>query len=43
MNIDPRQVRNSPDADLGYLMRYYQERGCKGSARCAPVSPMTTR
>jgi predicted TIM-barrel fold metal-dependent hydrolase len=30
MNIDPRQVRNSPDADLGYLMRYYQERGCKG-------------
>jgi uncharacterized protein len=30
MNLDPRMVANSPDADLGYLMRYYQERGCKG-------------
>ena len=30
MNIDPRMVSNSPDADLGYVMRYWQERGCKG-------------
>lgn len=30
MNVDPRQVNNSPDADLGYLMRFYKERGCKG-------------
>jgi len=30
MNIDPRQCRNSPDADLGYLMRHYKDRGCKG-------------
>lgn len=30
MNIDPRQMTNSPDADLGYLMRYYKECGCKG-------------
>ena len=30
MNIDPRQMNNSADADLGYLMKYYMERGCKG-------------
>jgi uncharacterized protein len=30
MNIDPRQVTNSPDADLGWLMKHYIERGCKG-------------
>lgn len=30
MNIDPRQATNSPDADLGQLMRFYKERGCKG-------------
>ena len=30
MNVDPRQLANSPDADLGYLMRYWQEKGCKG-------------
>ncbi len=29
-NIDPRQVSNSPDADLGYLMEYYRDAGCKG-------------
>lgn len=29
-NMDPRQVRNSPDADLGYLMEYYKEQGCPG-------------
>jgi predicted TIM-barrel fold metal-dependent hydrolase len=30
MNVDPRAVKNSPDADLGHLMRYWKERGCKG-------------
>jgi predicted TIM-barrel fold metal-dependent hydrolase len=30
MNIDPRMISNSPDADLSYLMNYYKERGCKG-------------
>ncbi len=30
MNIDPRQCLNTPDADLGYLMRHYKARGCKG-------------
>ena len=30
MNIDPRSVGNSPDADLGHLMRYWKEHGCKG-------------
>jgi predicted TIM-barrel fold metal-dependent hydrolase len=29
-NLDPRMVSNSPDADLGYLMEYYKERGCPG-------------
>jgi len=30
MNVDPRSVGNSPDADLGHLMRYWKARGCKG-------------
>jgi predicted TIM-barrel fold metal-dependent hydrolase len=30
MNVDPRAVGNSPDADLGHLMRYWKARGCKG-------------
>lgn len=30
MNVDPRQVSNSPDADLSHVMRYYKEQGCKG-------------
>jgi predicted TIM-barrel fold metal-dependent hydrolase len=29
-NIDPRAVSNSPDADLGYLLRHYKDEGCKG-------------
>lgn len=29
-NVDPRHVRNSPDADLGYLLDYYKEAGYKG-------------
>ena len=30
MNIDPRQCLNDPDADLGYLMKHYMQRGCRG-------------
>ena len=30
MNIDPRQLNNSADADLSHLMKYHIERGCKG-------------
>ena len=30
MNVDPRAVRNSPDADLGHVMRYWKSRGFKG-------------
>ncbi len=29
-NIDPRWAKNSPDTDLSYFIRYYQERGAKG-------------
>ncbi|MGI5819543.1 MAG: amidohydrolase family protein [Armatimonadota bacterium] len=29
-NVNPRQVRNSPDADLGYLMRWFRDAGCRG-------------
>jgi len=30
MNVDPRAIANSPEADLGHLMRYWKEHGCKG-------------
>ena len=30
MNLDPRQLDNSAEADLGRLMRYYTDRGCRG-------------
>ena len=30
MNVDPRQVSNAPDADLGHVMRFWKARGCKG-------------
>ncbi len=39
MNVDPRQVSNSPDADLGHIMRYYLERGCKGLGEVYPNLP----
>jgi len=29
-NVDPRMVGNAPDADLGYLLEYYRDRGCRG-------------
>ena len=35
MNIDPRMVANSPDADLSHLMRYWKARGFKGIGEVA--------
>ena len=29
-NIDPRAMDNAATSDLGYLMRYYRDKGCKG-------------
>lgn len=29
-NVDPRFIRNSPDAPLDELLRHFKERGCKG-------------
>ena len=29
-NVDPRALRNSPEAPLGDIMRFYRDQGCKG-------------
>ena len=29
-NIDPRQCNNTPKADLGYMLAYYKDIGCRG-------------
>ena len=29
-NVDPRALRNSPEAPLGDIMRFYRDKGCKG-------------
>lgn len=29
-NVDPRAMSNSVDAELGYLLAYYRDKGCKG-------------
>jgi len=29
-NVDPRVIGNSPESDLGQVLRYYRRRGCKG-------------
>ncbi|MDD2710533.1 MAG: hypothetical protein PHV34_21345 [Verrucomicrobiae bacterium] len=39
MNIDPRMISNSPDADLGHLMRYWKARGCKGIGEVEATLP----
>jgi predicted TIM-barrel fold metal-dependent hydrolase len=38
-NIDPRAVSNSSTANLGYLLDYYRERGCKGIGEVMPNLP----
>ena len=40
-NIDPRAVTNSSSADLGYLLRHYRDRGCKGVGEVMPNLPFT--
>lgn len=35
-NIDPRAIANSPDSDLGYLLAYYRDRGCRGIGEVMP-------
>ncbi len=30
MNLAPAQLTNRPDADLGHLMRFYKQHGCRG-------------
>jgi predicted TIM-barrel fold metal-dependent hydrolase len=30
LNVDPRSIANSAESDLGHLMRYWKEHGCKG-------------
>ena len=37
MNVDPRAVRNAPDADLGHVMRYWKSRGFKGIGEVCAV------
>lgn len=37
MNVDPRAVRNAPDADLGHIMRYWKSRGFKGIGEVCAV------
>lgn len=29
-NVDPRNCFNTPDADLGYVLDYYKDQGCRG-------------
>ncbi len=30
LNVDPRMLFNSPDADLSFIMAHYKAKGCKG-------------
>ncbi len=38
-NVDPRALTNSSDAPLGDLLRYYQDKGCKGIGEVMPNLP----
>ena len=29
-NLDPRSLRNTPNSDLEYVLKYYRDKGCKG-------------
>lgn len=40
MNILPTQLTNTPDADLGYLMRFYKDHGCRGIGEMAYNTPL---
>jgi len=36
-NVDPRAIANSPQADLGSVIRKYKEKGCKGIGEVMPT------
>jgi predicted TIM-barrel fold metal-dependent hydrolase len=38
-NIDPRALKNSPDAPLGEVLEYYREMGCLGIGEVMPNLP----
>lgn len=35
-NVDPRSIRNAPDADFTPILQYYKDRGCKGIGEVMP-------
>lgn len=39
-NVDPRALTNSADADLGRVLRYYKDRGCRGIGEVMPNLPL---
>lgn len=40
MNLLPTQLTNTPDADLGHLMRFYKDHGCRGIGEMAYNTPL---
>ena len=40
MNLLPTQLTNTPDADLGHLMRFYKQHGCRGIGEMAYNTPL---
>ena len=38
-NLDPRFGTNSQEADLGYVLQYYKDKGCKGIGEVMPALP----
>ena len=39
-NMDPRWISNSPDADFGEVLDWFQEHGCKGIGEVTAHLPM---
>ncbi len=39
-NIDPRAIRNSPDAPLDYILKHYRDQGCRGIGEVMPNLPV---
>ena len=39
-NVHPRQVGNSPDADLGHLLRWFKDAGCRGIGEVTANMPV---
>ncbi len=38
-NLDPRFGSNTSETDLGYVLQYYKDRGCKGIGEVMPALP----